>query len=272
MSAPPDPSLSTSEQTQVVDWEKQFFPQGVNSVEETLIEDEFSAEGSREMMGNPYGGLIGGWDGFKLPKGLSPDDLTSALNYATSFANATGWQYFPKAMNVINLIKQGPLTQEQAFQYFAKFMPAKAQAAMPWVNAGMDKQTYSDQLQTYNEAMNTLTGTTFAGSGLPASIITQAMQGNWSMTRFEQAIQNNTQAQKSFGWLSHGLTYQQFNQSITANKAALEQRYGVGNANKTTALNDLNNPLVGFGSYGAAIAEPSTSNSTLMNYGQSTVR
>jgi hypothetical protein len=224
------------------------------------------------MMGNPYGGLIGGWDGFKLPKGLSPDDLTNALNYATSFANATGWQYFPKAMNVIDLIKQGNVTQEEAFQYFAKYMPAKALASMPWVSAGMDKQTYSDQMQTYNEAMNTLTGTTFAQSGLPSSIINEAMQNNWSMTRFEQEIQNSTSAQKKYGWLKFGQTYQQFTQSITANKAALEQRYGVGNANATTALNDLNNPLVGFGSYGAAISEPSQSNSTLMNYGESTVR
>jgi hypothetical protein len=266
------PSTSTAEQTQVVDWEKQFFPQGVNSVEETLIEDEFSAQASREMLGNPYGGLIGGWDGFKLPQGLSPDDLTSALNYATSFANATGWQYFPKAMNVLNLIRQGPLTQEQAFQYFAKFMPASAQKNMPWVMSGMDKQTYTDQMQTYNEAMNTLTGTTFSNSGLPPSILQEAMQNNWSMTRFEQEIQNNATAQKQFGWLSHGLTYQQFNQSIVANKAALEERYGVGNANATTALNDLNHPLSGFGSYGAAIQEPSPTNSTLMNYGQSSVR
>jgi hypothetical protein len=266
------PSVSPAEQTQVVDWEKQFFPQGVNSVEDQLVQDEFSAQASREMMGNPYGGLIGGWDGFKLPKGISPDDLTSALNYATSFANATGWQYFPKAMNVVNLIKQGPVTQEQAFQYFARYMTPAAQKAMPWVQAGMDKQTYSDQMETYNEAMNTLTGTSFAASGLPSSIISEAMANNWSMTRFEQEIQNSSQAQKSFGWLKFGQTYQQFTQSITANKAALEQRYGVGNANATTALNDLNNPLVGFGSYGAAISEPSTSNSTLMNYGESSVR
>jgi hypothetical protein len=264
--------LPPAEQTQVAAWESQYFPKGVNSVEDTLIQDEFSAQASREMLGNPYGGLIGGWDGFKLPAGLSPDDLTSALNYATSFANATGWQYFPKAMNVVNLIKQGPLTQEQAFQYFAKSMTPKAQAAMPWVNAGMDKQTYSDQMQTYNEAMNTLTGTTFAASGLPSSILTNAMANNWSMTRFEQEIQNNSAAQKQYGWLSHGMTYQQFTQSITANKAALEQRYGVGNANQATALNDLNNPLVGFGSYGAAISEPDQSKTSAMNYGQSTVR
>lgn len=264
--------LPADEQKEVAQWEAKYFPKGVNSVEDTLIQDEFSAQASREQNGNPYGGLIGGWDGFKLPAGLSPDDLTQSLNYATSFANATGWQYFPKAMNVINMIKQGPMTQEEAFQYFAKFMPAKARAAMPWVNAGMDKSTYTDQLQTYNEAMNTLTGTTFAASGLPSSIITNAMQNNWSMTRFEQEIQNNAAAQKSFGWLSHGLTYQQFTQSITANKAALEQRYGIGNANKTTALNDLNNPLVGFGSYGAAISEPDSTKSTLMNYGESTVR
>ena len=89
------------------------------------------------------------------------------------------------------------------------------------------------------------------------------MANNWSMTRFEQEIQNNSQAQKAYGWLKFGQTYQQFTQSITANKAALEQRYGIGNANATTALNDLNHPLVGFGSYGAAIAEPSTTNSTL---------
>jgi hypothetical protein len=266
------PAMSSAEQQQIVDWEKQYFPTGVNSVEDTLIQDEFSAQASREMLGNPYGGLIGGWDGFKLPKGISPDDLTSALNYATSFANATGWQYFPKAMNVLNLIKQGPMTQEQAFQYFAQYMTPSARGYMPWVMAGMDKQTYTDQMQTYNEAMNTLTGTTFAASGLPPSILQNAMQGNWSMTRFQQEIQNNAQAQKAFGWLSHGLTYQQFTQSITANKAALEQRYGVGNANKTTALNDLNNPLVGFGSYGAAISEPDTSKSSTMNYGQSTVR
>lgn len=264
--------LPPAEQTQVAQWEAKYFPKGVNSVEDTLIQDEFSAQASREQNGNPYGGLIGGWDGFKLPPGLSPDDLTSALNYATSFANATGWQFFPKAMNVVNLIKQGPMTQEQAFQYFARYMTPTQRAAMPWVNAGMDKQTYTDQMQTYNEAMNTLTGTDFATSGLPKSIITSAMANNWSMTRFEQEIQNNSQAQKAYGWLKFGQTYQQFTQSITANKAALEQRYGIGNANKTTALNDLNNPLVGFGSYGAAIAEPSTTNSTLMNYGQSTVR
>lgn len=262
------PPLTTQEDQ----WLSQYFPGGANSVEDQLVMDEFSAQASREMMGNPYGGLIGGWDGFKLPKGLSPDDLTSALNYATMFANATGWQYFPKAMNVVNMIRQGPMTQEQAFQYFAKYMTPQARAAMPWVTSGMNKQTYTDQLQTYNEAMFTLTGKTFAESGLPQSIIQNAMSNNWSMTRFQQEIQNNAQAKQSFGWLAHGLNYQQFNQSIVANKAALEQRYGVGHANATTALNDLNNPLVGFGSYGAAISEPSPQKSPMMDYGLSTVR
>src|SRR6202051_4579306 len=146
MSAPPNPALSTSEQQQIAKWEAQYFPKGVNSVEGTLIQDEFSAMASRQDLGNPYGGLIGGWDGFKLPPGLSPDDLTSALNYATSFANATGWQYFPKAMNVVNMLKQGPMTQEQAFQYFASFMTPSARGYMPWVMAGMDKQTSTDQM------------------------------------------------------------------------------------------------------------------------------
>jgi hypothetical protein len=242
---------------QVNSWLSKYFPQGATTgtgSETQLAQDEASAQLARQAGGgNPYGGTVGGWDGFKLPAHVSPDSFMTALNAAETWAATVGWRYFPTAANVMSLISQGPMTSQQYAAYFSGSMPAAAKASMPWATTGVSPQSYADSLQNYSTAAYSMLGKDYTQSGLDQSIMQQAVAGNWSISRFTQEIQNDPAAQSQYGWIKHGMTYADFNKYLTDNKTSLEKRYGSGNATSSNALSDLNNPLQGFGSYAPPI-------------------
>jgi hypothetical protein len=92
------------------------------------------------------------------------------------------------------------------------------------------------------------------------------MAYNWSPSHLQNLIMNNGDYQQKYGWLRHGMTYQDFKKYMDQNKTVLEMRYGRGNVNQQTALNDLDNPQVGFGSYAPPVASSTPKQAPMTDY------
>jgi hypothetical protein len=241
--------------------------------ESTLIADEYSAalERRRENA-NPYGGgYMSGLSGFRFPAWVSPDELHRVLGEAEQWAGTVGWQYMPTAQEIVGLMGQGAMTAQDVGSYFFSRLPSNVQASIPWAQYGLTKDNYVGQLRQYNETAFGLFGTDFSQSGLDQSMLQTALNNNWSTGRWSEALSLDPTARSKYGWIRHGMDYQGFQKYVTDNKSTLEKRYGMGQATSSNALSDLDNPLVGFGSYAGAISFDSQK-SPLMSTSQSSVR
>lgn len=191
-------------------------------------------------------GLFNGWS---LPAGsTSRNDFFALMTAGEAFAAASGWQYFltpaQLAWGAANGIAQ--LSQRQIWQWMASANPATK--AMPWLEAGMSQQQFSDYGNRLTDVWQQYTGNT----NVPSDTLATAAAGNWSAQRFQQFLTTDPGVTGTYGWIKHGLTYNDFQQYKLNNKTQVAQRFGA-NAGDSQYLQMLNTPLTQFNAQGATV-------------------
>lgn len=193
-------------------------------------------------------GLFNGWH---LPAGTSANDFFEVDTSAAAFAAASGWRFFPTPQQLAQAARMGlgRATQQQQWAYFASLNP-KGTAQMPWLDAGMTKQSYQDYTTKLGDIWQQYTGAATLDEAW--ATINKAAQQNWSTQKFQQFVQTNPGTLAKYGWIKHGMTYNDFQQYKLNNKTQVAARFGA-QAGDTQFIKNLDDPLTQFNAQSSAV-------------------
>src|SRR5665213_3667747 len=118
---------------------------------------EFLADEQDMSIASGKTGLFNGWS---LPAGsTSRNDFFALMTAAEGFAASSGWQFFPTPQQLQWAANNGMAqkTQQQQWSWMAS-LNSKGTASMPWLQAGMNQQSYQTFSQSMTDVWATYTG------------------------------------------------------------------------------------------------------------------
>lgn len=237
-----------------------------SSQEGQFLADEQDAGRANPSGGNPF-------QGFHLGKGDSVKDFFALVTLAETFAQNTGWQYFPSARQLQFALEHGfaSMDTRAVFHWMAGLSGNPDR--FPWANAGMSQTQWQQAGRTLDETVNELTGVDgWDAAGLDPALKAQALANNWGSTELQAHLVKDPNVMAKYGWLKHEMNYQSFQQYKTTNADQLRERYGT-NVTDQLAVQNLDTPLTSVHASGAAFSYNQPQGGSHDNSGfQSTVR
>lgn len=210
--------------------------------------------------------------GYRLPPGISSEDFLLIAGFAHDWAAMTGFKTFPTWAQINYIAAHGVTDRLEAYASFSGWQNLREpgwSGAHPWAAAGLSKSQYQDQVGSYIDTVEELTGSRDANLGAFGFSADTAVQQRWTPTRWRHELVQKLGQSREFGYLRHGMNFQQWQQYQTENANSIRQRFGT--ATPDFALRTLDQPLQAQAAAGGPAAT-SQQQQARLTVGQSEVR
>lgn len=191
--------------------------------------------------GDVFGAPLGG---FKFPAGpFDVADFTTAESWAQKFAANSNYHYMPTAAMIWNAYQSGVKSYQEASNLWFGKLNDQQKKDVPWLQQGLDKQSYTSQRGELEATLERLTGNRDLGQ-IDAGMQATLLDPNNSMTR--EARLREHLSSKGMTWLDkkYGYDYQSWQSYKRSNRQAVISRYGQASADSDASyLNEIDNPL-----------------------------
>jgi hypothetical protein len=206
------------------------------------------------------------FSGFRLPSADMGTFMGMIANVETYMANV-GYnvKYMPTPVMMQYAIENGLSGNSIALNtYFAQ--ATGAEATQPWAAYGMNSTSYTNAMDSINQAVFETTGqANWSAAGFDPTALGYALVNGWGTTQLQNMIQQNPSLAGQYNWAQYGVSYQQLQSAKATNHAALASQFGGNYTDQQAASSLYVNPLQQFGASGNAVTQangPSSSGSS----------
>lgn len=134
-----------------------------------------------------------------------------------------GYAYPVGEKELLSMARTGVLNEADVGQWLVRHH-SDIQQKYPWINYGLDKDTYQSYATTFSTEYKKITGQDIPADQMSAAFnsVKDRTGGILSGSEYAQQLQNDANIQKQFGWVRYGLDFNQFQQQ----KLQMRQAFG----------------------------------------------